>query len=90
MWLRHLAQHSHHAEIPIQIFRAIANIPRYVTNQTLHTDFNIPYVSDVSKERSNKHHNNLEVRSNPLSEPLLQPINIRRLKSWWPLDLQGT
>ena len=27
-----------------KILRAIANAPRYVTNHTLHTDFNIPYV----------------------------------------------
>jgi len=30
-----------------KILRAIANAPRYVTNHTLHTDFNIPYISDV-------------------------------------------
>jgi hypothetical protein len=57
---------------------------------TLHTNFNIPYVSDVIHERINKYHNNLEAHSNPLLEPLLQPINIRRLKRCWPLDLQGT
>jgi len=33
-----------------KILRAIANAPRYVTNYTLHTDFNIPYVSDVIHE----------------------------------------
>ena len=42
-----------------KILRAIANAPRYVTNHTIHTDFNIPYVSDVIHERINKHHNNL-------------------------------
>jgi hypothetical protein len=31
----------------IKILRAITNAPRYVTNHTVHTDFNIPYVSDV-------------------------------------------
>jgi hypothetical protein len=66
---------------------AIANAPRYVTNHTLHTDCNIPYVSDVIHERIN---NNLEVNPNPLLEPLPQPINTRRLKSCWPLDLQDT
>jgi hypothetical protein len=30
-----------------KILRVIANAPRYVTNHVLHTDFNIPYVSDV-------------------------------------------
>jgi hypothetical protein len=71
------------------ILRAITNAPRYVTNHILHTDFNIPYVSDVIHERINKHHNNLEAQPNPLSEPPLQPVNTRRLKSCWPLDLQG-
>ena len=39
-----------------KIIRAITNAPRYVTNHTLHTVFNIPYVSDVTHERINKHH----------------------------------
>jgi hypothetical protein len=56
-------------------------------NPTLHTDFNIPYVSDVIHERLNKHHNKLEAHPNPLLQPLLQPINTRRLKRCWPLDL---
>jgi hypothetical protein len=72
-----------------KILRAIANVPRYITTHTLHTDFNIPYVSDVIHERINKHHNNLEAHPNPLLEPLLQPINSRRLRRCWPLDLQG-
>jgi len=42
-----------------KILRAIANAPCYVTNHTLHTDVNIPYVSDVIHERINKRHNNL-------------------------------
>ena len=50
----------------IKILRAIAAAPQYVTNHTLHTEFNIPYVSDVIHERINKHHNKLEAHSNPL------------------------
>jgi hypothetical protein len=63
-----------------KILRAIANGPRYVTNHTVHTDFNIRYVSEVIHERINKHHNNLEAYPNPLSEPLLQPTHTRRPK----------
>jgi len=63
-----------------KILRVIANAPCYVTNHTLHTDLNIPIVSDVINERFNKHHNKLEAHPNPLLEPLLQPINTRRLK----------
>jgi CRISPR/Cas system CMR subunit Cmr6 (Cas7 group RAMP superfamily) len=73
-----------------KILRAIANAPSYETNLTLHTDFNIPYVSDVIHKRINKHRNKLEAQPNPLLEPLLQPVNTRRLKRCWPLDLQGT
>ena len=61
-----------------KILRAIANAPWYVTNHTLHTDLNIPYVSDIIHQRTNKHHNKLEAHPNPLLEPLLQPVNNRR------------
>jgi len=73
-----------------KILRATTNALRYVTNHTLHTDFNIPYVSDVIHERINKHHNKPEAHPNPLLQPLLQPVNTRRLNGCWPLDLQGT
>ena len=73
-----------------KILRAIANAPWYVINRTLHTVFDIPYVSDVIHERLNKHHNKLEAHPSPLLEPLLQPVSNRRLKGCWPFDLQGT
>jgi len=66
-----------------KILTAIANVPWYVTNQTLHTDFNIPYVSDVIHARISKHHNKLEAHPNPL-QPLLQSVNTTRLKRCWP------
>jgi len=55
-----------------KILGAIANAPRYITNHTLFTDINIPYVSDVIHKRINKYHNNLEAHLNPLLEPILQ------------------
>ena len=73
-----------------KVLKAIANSPCYVTNHTINTDFNIPQLSDVFHERINKQHNNLEAHPNPLLEPLKQPINTRRLKRCWSLDLQGT
>ena len=73
-----------------KILRAIANALLYVTNHTLHTDFNIAYLSDVIHERINKHHNKLEAHPNPLLQPLLKPVNTRRLKQCLPLELQGT
>ena len=73
-----------------KILRAVANAPWNVTNHILHTDFIIPYVSGVIHERINKHHNKLEAHPNPILEALIQPVNTRRLKRCWPLDLQGT
>ena len=73
-----------------KILRAITNAPGFATNHTLHTDFNIPYVSDVIHERINKLHIKLEAQPNPLLESILQPVNNRRLKRCWPFDLQGT
>ena len=61
-----------------KILRAITNVPCYVTNHKLHTDLNIPYVSDVIHEKINKNHIKLETHRNPLLEPLLQPVNNRR------------
>jgi len=58
----------------IQSLRVTANAPRYVTNHTLHTEFNVPHVSDVIHERINTHHNKLEVHPNPVLEILQQPI----------------
>jgi hypothetical protein len=72
-----------------KIRRAIPNAPRYVTNHTLHTDINIPYVIDVIHERINKNHNNLEVHPNPLLQPLLQPTITSGLNRCWPIDLHG-
>jgi len=73
-----------------KILRAITSAPRYVTNHTLHTDFNIPYVNDFIHERPNKHHIKPEAHPNPLLQPLIQPVNNRRLKRCWPFDWQGT
>ena len=36
---------------------------------------------DVIHERINKHHNKLESHPNPLLQPLLQPVNTRKLKA---------
>jgi len=71
------------------ILTAIANTSWYVTNHTLYTNFNIPYVSEVIHERISKH-NKLEAHPNPLLQPLLQSLNTRRLKRCWPLGVQST
>ena len=77
--LRQQVQHSHHAQIPIQNSQS----PRkcnLVCNKSYCTQrFQHP-LRDVIHGRINKHHNNLQAHPNPLLQPLLQPINTRRLK----------
>jgi hypothetical protein len=70
-----------------KILRTITNAPWYVTNRTLHTDLNIPYVSDVINERINKHLSKLQSHPNTLVETLKQPTRNRRLKRRWTSDL---
>jgi len=89
--LRQQVQRSHHAEISIQNSQSHSKCT--VVCKKSHSTYRlqtIPYVSDVIHERINKNHNKLEAHPNPLLEPLLQPVNTRRLKRRWPLDLQGT
>ena len=61
-----------------KILRTIANAPRYVTNQTFHTDLQIPYVSTVIHEGINKHHIALATHLNPPVEPMLHTEYNRR------------
>jgi hypothetical protein len=74
--------------LPSKILRAMANALWYVSNDTLHNDLDIPIISDVIKERSKKHHNRLEIHTNPLMQPLLEEPNYRRLKRRLPIDLK--
>jgi hypothetical protein len=64
----------------------MTNAPWYVSNDTLHSDLGISIISDVIKERSNKH-NRLEAHTNPLMLRLLEEPNFKRLKSL-PIDLK--
>jgi len=70
-----------------KILRTITNAPWYVTNHTLPTELNIPYVSEVINERINKNLSKLESHSNPLVATLTQPTRNRRLKRRWTSDL---
>ena len=69
-----------------KILRTITNAPWYVSNHTLHTDLNIPYVREVINERIDKHLNKLEYHPNPLVETLAQQTRNRRLKRRWTSD----
>lgn len=67
----------------------IADAPWSVSNQTLHEDLRILFVQDVITEHSAKHHEGLELHSNPLLQPLLEFQADRRLKRNWLADLRN-
>jgi hypothetical protein len=58
------------------ILRQITDAPRYVNNQTIHTDLNIPYITDVIKEKSTTHHNKLARHSTTHYSHWLNPSTI--------------
>jgi hypothetical protein len=80
-------QCNNHTAITIKILRTIANTPWFISNHTLHTDLNIPYVSEDINERIDKYLNKLESYPNPLVETLTQPMRNRRLKRHWTSEL---
>jgi len=43
-----------------KLLRSITNAPWYVSNHTLHSDLNIPYVHTVSRERTATHRTALD------------------------------
>jgi len=65
----------------------ISSAPWYVSNQTLHNYFEIPYVTEVIKINTNKYKNRSTVHSNQLIRTLFNPSVGRRLKWLWPEDL---
>jgi hypothetical protein len=65
----------------------ITNAPWYVTNQTLHEDLNVSYITEVIQERSIKHHNKIKIHSNAILWPLSEQQDRRRLNKSWPVDL---
>jgi hypothetical protein len=71
-----------------KILRAIVDAPWYVTNSTLHTDLQIPYVSTISTTITKQHYGKLAIHPNSTMEPLLHPPPQRRLRRIWPYDLK--
>ena len=62
-----------------KLLRTITSAPRYVSNQTLHSDLHIPHVRTVFRERTATHHTTLDSNPSPLMEPLVHRSNNRRL-----------
>ena len=69
-----------------KLLRTLTNAPWYVTNHTLHSDLQIPYVRDVFQERIAKHRTTTDSHLNPLMVQLLRPLTTRRLKWRWTFD----
>ncbi|CAH1391417.1 unnamed protein product [Nezara viridula] len=74
-----------------KILRKILNAPFYVTNDIIHKDLNVPYVSDLAQSRYPSFHNKLLNHPKPLISNLASssiPDNPpRSLKRRWPRDL---
>ena len=69
------------------MLRVISSAPWHVSNQTLHNDFEIQYVTEVVRINANKYKNRSTERSNQLIRAIFNPLADRRLKRLWPEDL---
>ena len=77
------------------MLRMISSAPWYISNQTLHNDFEIPCVKKVIRINTNKYKNRNTVHSIQLIRTIFNPSVDRRLQRLWPEDspiekLQGT
>jgi len=70
-----------------KILRMISSALWYVSNQTLQSDFDIPYVTEVVRINANKYQNRSNEHSSQLIRALFDPSAGRRLKRLWPEDL---
>lgn len=68
--------------------RTIAGAEWYISNHTLHTDFNIPLVEEECRARAQKHYDRLQRHTNRLASDLTTTDITRRLKRKWPTDLR--
>jgi len=69
------------------MFRIISSAPWYVSNQSLHSDFEIQYVTEVVRINANKYKNRSIEHSNQLIRALFNPLADRRHERLWPEDL---
>ena len=65
----------------------ISSAPWYVSNQTLYSDFEIQYVTEVVRINANKYKSRSTEHSNQMIRALFNPLADRRLKRLWPEDL---
>jgi hypothetical protein len=71
-----------------KILRSITGAPWYVSNQTLHTDLRIPFVTEEIRRLYHLYHSRLAHHPNNLiSDLATPPLMVRRLRRRWPTDL---
>ena len=69
------------------MLRMISSALWYVSNQTLHSDFDIPYVKEVVRINANKNKSRSPEHINQPIRALFSPSVDWRLKRLWPEDL---
>jgi hypothetical protein len=71
------------------IYATITNASWYVSNYTLHTDLQIPFITEEIKRYSTQYYNRLIGHENSYVTELRNPLNVTcRLKRQWPSDLK--
>jgi len=66
-----------------KLLRTITNAPWYVSNHTLHSDLQVPYVHTVFRERTATHRAALDSHRNPVMEPLVHPPQALKKTDIW-------
>jgi len=84
MRMQQAIQHQVPPNIPVK--NAQNDQPWYVSNQILHSDFEIQYVMEVVRINANKYKNRSTELSDQLIRALFNPLADRRLKRLWPED----
>jgi hypothetical protein len=74
-----------------KILRTIIQCPFYVTNTTVHSDLQMPFVNDIAKTSYTTLKDKFQGHTNPLIQVMNAPYipgnPMRRLKRNWPRDL---
>ena len=71
-----------------KVLRIITCAPWYISNEQIHRDLQIPFISDKVTKLSVRYQQRLESHSNPLARALIiENTDVRRLKRRKPNDL---
>jgi hypothetical protein len=74
--------------IPIKRTDSITNALWYVSNLTLHRDFQIPFITEEIKKYFTIYHSQLIRQENNQVTELSNPLHVKRsLRRQWPSDL---